>query len=80
MAYQDHPRTKAYHANLVRSGAEHESAREFAGLVNDDYKDRFRRLTWEQIYDRTSRDRRLTVMHRYLRTKTARLHKAFRCN
>jgi hypothetical protein len=79
MSREDHPRTKAYHVNLVRSGDEHESAREFAGLVNDGYKDRFLRLTWEEIYARTRDGRRLTWMHRYLRTKTAGLRKAFQC-
>lgn len=78
MARADHQRTKAFHVSLVRSGCEHESAVEFSDMVADGYKDRFRRLTWEQIYCLVEQDHRLTRMHRYLRTKTAGLRKAFR--
>jgi hypothetical protein len=78
MARADHQRTKAFHVSLVRSGCEHESAAEFSDMVADGYKDRFRRLTWEQIYRLVEQDRRLIRLHRYLRTKTAGLRKAFR--
>ena len=80
MAREDHRDTKAYHVNLVRSGYEQDAADEFAGLINDNHKARFRRLTWEQIYGAVSGERRLALMCRYLRTKTAGLRKAFRCH
>ena len=50
MASEDHPKTKAFHVNLVRKGFEKASAAEFHGLLNPDFNDRFRRLTWESIY------------------------------
>lgn len=78
MARADHQQTKAYHVSLVRSGCEQESAAEFAGLVSDDYKDRFRRLTWEKISRLVETDRRLGTLQRYMRSKTAGLRKAFR--
>jgi hypothetical protein len=78
MAREDHPKTKAYHVNLVRSGYEQDTADEFAGLVSDDHKDRFCRLTWERIYELTDGVSDLAHLRRYFETKTAGLAKAFR--
>ena len=50
MAREDHRQTKAFHVNLVREGFEKASAADFHKLVNPDFTDRFRRLTWESIY------------------------------
>ncbi|MEQ9379550.1 MAG: hypothetical protein RJP95_01715, partial [Pirellulales bacterium] len=77
MAAADHPHTKAYHVNLVRSGFEQDAADEFAGLIDDNHKDRFRRLTWEQIYTATP-EGQLPKLRQYMRTKTAGLKPAFR--
>jgi len=77
MALEDHPRTKAYHVNLVRHGYEQDTADEFAGLISDNHKDRFRRLTWEEIYGTVNGEKRLETMRRYMETKTTRLEKAF---
>jgi len=77
MAAEDHPHTKAYHVNLVRSGFERNTAAEFLNLLNANRKDRFRRLTWEQIYDMTTEEQLPTLRH-YMRTKTAGLKPAFR--
>ncbi len=77
MSADDHPSTRAYHVNLVRSGYERDTAGEFGELIADSYKDRFRRLTWEQICRRFEGDERLGTLRRYMRTKTAGLTKAF---
>lgn len=77
MAVQDHPRTKAYHFNLVREGQETEAEPEFRKLINADFQDRFRRITWEQIYRGTEACERLETMRRYLANKTAGLRPAF---
>ena len=39
MAQQDHPKTKAFHVNLVRRGFERGSAEEFHGLLNPEFKE-----------------------------------------
>jgi hypothetical protein len=78
MARQDHANTKAYHVNLVRRGYDRASAAEFHGLVKPEFKDRFRRITWEQIYRMALPDRRLSKLCRYMETKTAGLIPAFR--
>ncbi|MEZ6074050.1 MAG: hypothetical protein R3C10_28175 [Pirellulales bacterium] len=78
MARQDHPRTMAYHVNLVRSGYESDTAAEFAELVTEDHLDRFDRLTWERLYELAEGVRGLERLRRYLETKTAGLIKAFR--
>ena len=77
MAREDHPATKAYHVNLVREGYEEASAAEFHGLVRPEFTDRFRRITWEQIYRMCVNDCRLSRLCRYLETKTAGLVQAF---
>ena len=77
MAREEHPKTKAFHVNLVREGFEEASAAEFAGLVNPAFADRFRRLTWEEIYRSFADDPALETMRRYLETKTAGLVAAF---
>ena len=76
MAREDHPKTKAFHVNLVREGFEKASAAEFHRLVNPDFNDRFRRLTWESIYRFFLDDPTLATMCRYLETKTAGLVRA----
>jgi len=50
MARQGTEISKAYHLNLVRAGHDKESAVEFHGLVAEGFKDRFRQVTWEEIY------------------------------
>ena len=77
MAREDHPATKAYHVNLVRHGYEEANANEFHDLVNAEFQDRFRRITWEQIYHLYAADPRLSTLCRYLETKTAGLVPAF---
>jgi hypothetical protein len=78
MAREDHPRTKAFHVNLVRQGFEKASAAAFHSLVNPNFKERFRRLTWENIYRFFAGNPALETMRRYLETKTAGLVRAFR--
>jgi hypothetical protein len=78
MAREDHPETKAYHVNLVRSGYEQDTADEFAALVSDNHKDRFSRLTWERIFEMTKGVPDLEHLRRYFEIKTAGLAKAFR--
>ncbi len=73
----DHPATRCYHFNLVRDDYEIESAAEFSRLVNPAFVDRFRRITWEQIYRLCLGDPRLSRLRRYLETKTAGLVRAF---
>ena len=77
MAREDHSATKAYHVNLVRRGYEKESAAEFHGLVKPEFKDRFQRITWEQIHHIYAADPRLSTLCHYLETKTAGLVRAF---
>src|SRR5439155_1560531 len=50
MARQDSPTTRAYHANLVRAGYEHESTAQFSQLLRPEFADRFTRLTWENLF------------------------------
>ena len=78
MAREDHRNTKAFHVNLVREGFERASAAEFHRLVNPDFNDRFRRITWESIYRFFADNPALETMCRYLETKTAGLVRAFR--
>ena len=78
MSREDHPQTKAFHVNLVRDGFEKASATEFQRLVNPDFTDRFRRLTWENIYRFFAGNPDLATMCRYLETKTAGLVRAFK--
>jgi hypothetical protein len=80
MAREDHPRTKAFHLNLVRRGFEQASAAEFHGLLQPKFKDRFRRISWEQIYGLCLNTGRLPTLCRYMETKTANLRRAFRLN
>ena len=77
MARFDSPGTRAYHLNLVRSGYEQATAKEFAGLITAGFEDRFGQITWEQIHGWSTGDERLSTMCEYLRTKTAGLTKAF---
>jgi hypothetical protein len=78
MAKEDHPRTRAFHVNLVREGKDQESALEFGALVNAEYRDRFQQISWEQIYKQFQDRRDLTRMRQYLETKTAGLKPAFK--
>jgi len=78
MSQQDSPTTLAYHFNLVRHEAEEDSAAEFAELFHVAFRDRFRRVTWESIYQFAKRSGpQLARLCTYLETKTARLRKAF---
>ena len=77
MAKLDGPTTQAFHVNLVRDGADLESAAEFHGLVSDEFKQRFQRMTWEKLYFRTADEPRLATMRRYMASKTAGLKPAF---
>lgn len=78
MALHDHPNTKAYHLNLVREGEEESSEAEFASLIRDGGKDRFRRVTWEQIYQQCRNEIGATHLCRYMERKTSGLRKAFK--
>lgn len=77
MATEDHPRTKAFHVNLVREGADEQSAGEFHELLAQGYEDRFRRMTWEQVHHLYRDQPGLDRLRRYLETKTAGLRPAF---
>lgn len=80
MARFEHPDTRAYHLNLVRSSYEQNNAAEFAGLIMPGYEGRFGQITWEQIFTWSTGDDRLKTMCEYLRTKTAGLTRAFNVN
>ncbi len=77
MAREDHPKTRAFHVNLVRQGFEKASAVQFRSLLNPDFGNRFRRLTWESMYRFFSDNPDLETMRQYLETKTAGLVRAF---
>jgi hypothetical protein len=78
MARLDGPGTLAFHANLVRAGCEHESTQEFSQLVNPGYRDRFTRITWEELYVLAGlRWRQLGRLQEYMLLKTVRLAPAF---
>ncbi len=78
MAREDHPQTRAYHVNLVRHGQDEESAGEFTNLIQSQFADRFRQITWESIHRQFATTMRLNRMCSYLATKTAGLRPAFR--
>ncbi len=78
MAKKDHPKTKAFHVNLVRRGFERGSAQEFHGLLHPEFKNRFRRITWESIYSLCVRNPALSRLCRYMEIKTAGLVRAFK--
>jgi hypothetical protein len=77
MAMLDHQDTKAYHANLVREQSESESATEFQQLLHPEFHDRFRRITWEQLYSVAAAEPDLGRLCRYMANKTAGLKPAF---
>lgn len=78
MGKTDHPRTRAHHLNLVRDGEEMDSEPAFRKLISPQFQDRFRRITWEQIYHGTSDCSRLEPLRQYMVNKTAGLMPAFR--
>ncbi len=78
MATSDHPRTKAWHVNLVRRGHDQQSAAEFLQLVTEPHRDRFQQITWEQIYELIAYENTPEALKRYLENKTAGLKPAFR--
>ena len=81
MSQQGHSTSKAYHFNLVRAGHDQESAREFHGLVSEGFKDRFRQITWEEIYTQAvSEEQKLNRLCKYMQEKTANLEMAFTCD
>lgn len=78
MASQDSPSTQAFHVSLVRSRSEKQSAVEFKELMKDPFKDRFQRVTWEEIHAVAKRkDEKFERLCRYLKTKSANLVKSF---
>lgn len=78
MARQHKSTEKAYHFNLVRAGHDKESASEFHGLVSEGFKDRFRQVTWESIYQQAvSEVPKLKRLRDFMEQKTANLKKAF---
>ena len=77
MAKGDHPRTKAYHFNLVRQGYDEGSAEEFSCLVCPEFKDRFQQITWESVYEYFRDDPAWDNAVRYVSMKTAGLKEAF---
>ena len=80
MARQGTETSKAYHLNLVRAGHDEESAEEFHGLVSEGFKDRFRQVTWEEIYTQAVIEGpKLNRLCKYMQEKTANLQKAFSC-
>jgi hypothetical protein len=79
MAMGDGPKTRAYHASLVRQGFEGDVCEEFVTLLNSDFQDRFEQITWEQIYAIATRHRpALNHLCRYFESKTERLERAFK--
>lgn len=79
MAKQDSDPTEAYVINLVREDHDEESALEFRELLKDDYRDRFRQVTWEEIYRWAAcHGDRDELLCRYMEKKTAKLKKAFK--
>lgn len=80
IARQDHEKSQAYQINLVRAGQDEDSASEFHGLVSEGFQNRFRQVTWEQIYKYAETQRpKLIGLCRYMHEKTANLQKAFGC-
>ena len=77
MARLDHPQTQAFHVNLVRDGADVESAFEFRRMVNEPFQGRFQRLTWESLYRRLDQRTELSRLKRYVESKTEGLQRAF---
>lgn len=77
MAARDGPRTRAYHANLVRAGQEERACAEMLTLIRPEYHDRFEQVTWEQIYTLAAGLPELRPLCRYLEDKTERLRPAF---
>ncbi len=77
MSREDHRNTRAFHVNLVREGFEKSAVAAFHRLVTPDFKDRFRRLTWESIYRSFAGNPALDTMCQYLENKTAGLVRAF---
>ncbi len=77
MGREDHPKTRAFHVNLTRKGHERSSAAEFHSLLNPDFNDRFRKLSWETIYRACCQQPQLSRLCRYLESKTAGLARAF---
>lgn len=78
MALRDSETTKAFHINLVRHGAEEDTATEFDGLLREKYRDCFQRVIWENIHRwGNGRSSDLDRLCCYMEQKTAKLRKAF---
>ena len=78
MAQIDGHRTEAYHANLVRMCHDDDSCEQMLTLLRPEYRDRFNRITWEDIYAVAHQHRPETErLCRYLENKTAGLRPAF---
>jgi hypothetical protein len=79
MAKQDDLRTRAYHVNLVREGHEEGAGQEFPPLLREVHADRFKHVTWEQLYEVANHHcPRLDRLCRYMEEKTEGLRRAFR--
>ena len=75
----DSDTTKAYHINLVREDSDVESALDFRELLNEDFKDRFFQVTWEEIYRWAAcHTGRFETLCTYFEQKTLGLKKAFK--
>lgn len=78
MAKLDSEGTQPYVVNLVRAIHSRDDAAEFRQLIHEPCRDRFQRMTWEQLYTLFNQHRdRLDLLCRYLETKTERLKPAF---
>ena len=77
MARQDRQGTRAYHANLVRHSFEELIECEFRQLLFPESTHRFRRVTWESLYEHTHILEGCEQLRDYLRNKSAGLQRAF---
>jgi hypothetical protein len=79
MAKADGSGVRPYHLNLVRERSELQSTGEFAELLRPDFRDRFRRVTWESLVaSLEAASEHGLHLRQYVRNKTACLRAAFR--
>jgi hypothetical protein len=78
IARQDGATTRAYHVNLVRHCHESETAQNFHRMLRPDFKNHFRRLTWEELHGLAQEPKpELDRLRRYMENKSQCLRKAF---
>ena len=78
MSMQGDGTSTAYHFNLVRAGHDKGSAEDFHSIVSEGFKDRFRQVTWEDIYKQAATEGpKLTRLCKYMQNKTTSLQKGF---